>query len=199
MLVSPLAYSHIGDLLGNYDYDNAGDLPGARASYARMAALAKSFYEADPSDARAVADDGIASFRLGIVTPRGPKSGEFWNALMTFWTGRSAIILAASRSAITRSGTNMKPEICSLRQGILLRLRAITGWRWIRRRRSLPPRRTTPRRGGDCSLRLAAWRSFASLREFSDSVVLLFYGRLFELAPGGSMFKIDIFVRRPTN
>jgi hemoglobin-like flavoprotein len=35
--------------------------------------------------------------------------------------------------------------------------------------------------------------SFESLREYSDSVVLLFYGRLFELAPQTrKMFKIEI-------
>jgi nitric oxide dioxygenase len=35
--------------------------------------------------------------------------------------------------------------------------------------------------------------SFQSIQEYSDSVVLLFYGRLFELAPQTrSMFKIDI-------
>ena len=66
-----LAYSHIGDTLGNHDYDNAGDLAGAYQAYSRMADLAKSLYDADPSDARARSDYGIALLRLGIATPSG--------------------------------------------------------------------------------------------------------------------------------
>ena len=66
-----LAYSHIGDNLGNYDYDNAGDLPGAFRAYSKMAELAKYLYDVDPLDARAMADYGIALLRLGIATPIG--------------------------------------------------------------------------------------------------------------------------------
>jgi len=68
-----LAYGHQGDTLGNHEYDNAGDLPGAFQAYSRAVELAQSLYEADTADARALSDYGIALLRLAVVTPaRGP-------------------------------------------------------------------------------------------------------------------------------
>lgn len=64
-----LAYSHVGDTLGNPAYDNAGDLAGARAAYSKMAEIAKSLHDADPNDVRAISDYGIALLRVGIASP----------------------------------------------------------------------------------------------------------------------------------
>ncbi len=66
-----LAYSHVGDTLGNPAYDNAGDPAGALASYSKMAAIAQSLYDSDHNDFRALSDYGIAQLRQGIVTPAG--------------------------------------------------------------------------------------------------------------------------------
>jgi tetratricopeptide (TPR) repeat protein len=64
-----LAYSHVGDTLGNPTYDNFGDEAGARAAYVKMAEVARILREADPTDVRALSDYGIALLRLGIVSP----------------------------------------------------------------------------------------------------------------------------------
>jgi serine/threonine protein kinase/tetratricopeptide (TPR) repeat protein len=63
-----LAYSHVGDTLGNPGFPNLGDIDGARAEYVKMAAVAKSLYEADASDTRAVMDYGISLLRVGLTT-----------------------------------------------------------------------------------------------------------------------------------
>jgi serine/threonine protein kinase/tetratricopeptide (TPR) repeat protein len=65
------AYSHVGDTLSkaiNF-HDDSGDLPGAFQAYGKMAEQAAFLYEADPADARALGDYGIALLRLGKVTP----------------------------------------------------------------------------------------------------------------------------------
>jgi len=71
-----LAYSHLGDTLGNPEYANAGDLSGAFQAYRKVAEAAKLLYDADPADVRALSDYGIALLRLGLVTPAGPAKRE---------------------------------------------------------------------------------------------------------------------------
>src|SRR5262249_49723886 len=68
-----LAYSHVGDTLGNPAYDNFGDEAGARAADAKMVEAARKLQEADPNDVRAMSDYGIALLRLGIVSPPDQK------------------------------------------------------------------------------------------------------------------------------
>src|SRR5262245_22693666 len=68
-----LAYSHVGDTLGNPAYDNVGDEAGARAAYSRMVEVARHLHEADPADVRAMGDYGIAQLRLGIVSAPAVK------------------------------------------------------------------------------------------------------------------------------
>jgi serine/threonine protein kinase/tetratricopeptide (TPR) repeat protein len=68
-----LAYSHVGDTLGNPAYDNAGDLSGAHEAYGKMVEQAKTLHEADPADVRALGDYGIALLRVGIATPEQRK------------------------------------------------------------------------------------------------------------------------------
>src|SRR5262249_25290115 len=68
-----LAYSHVGDTLGNPAYDNFGDQAGARAAYAKMVDIARTQHETDPADVRAVSDYGIALLRMGIVSPAAEK------------------------------------------------------------------------------------------------------------------------------
>ncbi len=73
------AYGHVGDRLGssNSSTDKLGDLPGAFEAYGKMAQQAKFLYDADPADARALGDYGIALLRLGRVTPpAGPLKRE---------------------------------------------------------------------------------------------------------------------------
>ena len=64
-----LAYSHVGDTLGNPGFPNLGDTEGAREAYVKMAAVAKALYEADRVDTRAVMDYGISLLRVGLTTP----------------------------------------------------------------------------------------------------------------------------------
>lgn len=73
------AYGHVGDTLSNsiYGHDSPGDYPGAFQAYGKMAEQAKFLYDADPADARALGDYGIALLRLGRVTPAaGPLRRE---------------------------------------------------------------------------------------------------------------------------
>jgi serine/threonine protein kinase/tetratricopeptide (TPR) repeat protein len=64
-----LAYSHVGDTLGNPGFDNLDDPAGALDVYGKMVAAAKTLYEGDSADARAVSDYGIAALRFALVTP----------------------------------------------------------------------------------------------------------------------------------
>jgi tetratricopeptide (TPR) repeat protein len=66
---SMLSYGHLGDVLGNPEYENLGDTAGAFAAYTQMVEQAKSLHDADPADIRALGDHGIALFRLGLVAP----------------------------------------------------------------------------------------------------------------------------------
>jgi hypothetical protein len=65
------AYSHVGDTLSNaiFKRNDPPDLPGAFQAYGKMAEQAKVLYDADPADAHALADYGIALLRQGRVTP----------------------------------------------------------------------------------------------------------------------------------
>ena len=63
-----LAYSHVGDTLGNPGFPNLGDPAGAAAAYSKMAEVAKTLYEGDKTDTRAVLDYGIALLRVGLTT-----------------------------------------------------------------------------------------------------------------------------------
>jgi tetratricopeptide (TPR) repeat protein len=64
-----LAYSHIGDTLGNPNLDSFGDAAGALAAYSKMAAAAKLLYDADPDDQRAVTDYAISLMRIANALP----------------------------------------------------------------------------------------------------------------------------------
>ena len=68
-----LAYSHVGDTLGNPAYDNFGDEAGAREAYAKMAEIAEALQRMDPGDVRATSDYGIALLRMAIVSPPDTK------------------------------------------------------------------------------------------------------------------------------
>jgi len=72
-----LAYSHVGNTLGNPAYDNFGDEAGARVSYGKMEEAACRLREADPNDVRAMSDYGIALLRVGIVSPPDQKKSIF--------------------------------------------------------------------------------------------------------------------------
>jgi eukaryotic-like serine/threonine-protein kinase len=65
------AYSHVGDTLSNtiFNRNDPRDLPGAFQAYGKMAEQAKILYDADPADAHALGDYGVALLRQGRVTP----------------------------------------------------------------------------------------------------------------------------------
>jgi len=62
-------YSHLGDVLGNPNLSNVGDMPGAIAAYRKMSEVARRLYDADPADQRAIGDYGISLARTGAVLP----------------------------------------------------------------------------------------------------------------------------------
>ena len=64
-----LTWGHIGDMLGNRDLPNLGDTPGAMAAFRKVCDVARKLHEDDPSDARALADYGIALSRLATTIP----------------------------------------------------------------------------------------------------------------------------------
>jgi len=64
-----LLQSHIGDLLGNPNLANLGDIEGARKAYGVMLAIARKIREADPADQRAKMDYSLALSRMAAVMP----------------------------------------------------------------------------------------------------------------------------------
>ncbi len=62
-----MAYSHLGDLLGNPNYGTVTNGAAARAAYRTMVETARRLYEHDPDDQRSVLDYGIASMRASDV------------------------------------------------------------------------------------------------------------------------------------
>jgi len=64
-----LAYSHVGDTLGNPNLDSFGDAAGALDAYSKMMAAAKLLYDADPDDQRAATDYAIALMRIANALP----------------------------------------------------------------------------------------------------------------------------------
>jgi hypothetical protein len=74
-----LAYSHIGDVLDNPEYKNAGNHAGALEAYRSMVATAKFLHDADQADARAAMDYGIALLRLSSIV----SAGEGKRAILT--------------------------------------------------------------------------------------------------------------------
>ncbi len=59
-----LAYSHLGDLLGNPNYQNMGDTQGAIAAFDSMLAVAAAMYKANPGDLGPKFDYGMALGRV---------------------------------------------------------------------------------------------------------------------------------------
>jgi tetratricopeptide (TPR) repeat protein len=62
-----LAYSHLGDLLGNPNYTNAGDTSGAMAAFRSMLSIAESLHRANPGDQAATIDYGMALARVATL------------------------------------------------------------------------------------------------------------------------------------
>jgi tetratricopeptide (TPR) repeat protein len=69
-------YSHLGDVLGNPNLSNLGDMPGAIAAYRKMSEVARRLYDADPADQRAIGDYGISLARTGAVLPAADGKGR---------------------------------------------------------------------------------------------------------------------------
>src|SRR5262249_27966379 len=62
-----LAYSHLGDVLGNPNYANLGDTSGALAAFRSMVSVADELYRANPGDQTAAIDYGMALARLAAL------------------------------------------------------------------------------------------------------------------------------------
>jgi tetratricopeptide (TPR) repeat protein len=67
-----LAYSHLGDVLGNPNYANLDDTKGARAAFDTMTAIARSLHESDPKDAGSWVDYGMALMHSAAVPDQNP-------------------------------------------------------------------------------------------------------------------------------
>ena len=67
-----LAYSHLGDLLGNPNYRNLGDWEGARAAFTTMTSIAKAMHESDPADRGAYTDYGMALMHSAAIPDSKP-------------------------------------------------------------------------------------------------------------------------------
>ncbi len=96
-----LAYSHVGDVLGNPAFDNAGDTAGAINAYRRMVALAEGIYQADAANARALSDLGIALSRLGSILPVDEKRTILARSI-------ALLSLAVTRNPKDRAGFSHK-------------------------------------------------------------------------------------------
>jgi tetratricopeptide (TPR) repeat protein len=75
------AYGHLGDITGGPAIINMGDYRGAIVWFGKAAAIAQQMLDADPSNALARSDAGIAYSRLGISQA---MAGEHRQALETF-------------------------------------------------------------------------------------------------------------------
>ncbi len=71
-----LAYSHVGDVLGNPASPNLGDTAGALENYRKMLAIGEALAAADPSDSRARSDFAISLMRVGNAIPENARHQE---------------------------------------------------------------------------------------------------------------------------
>ena len=62
-----LAYSHLGDMLGNPNYPNLGDTAGAEAAFRSMLDIAGQSYRANPGDQSALIDFGMSLMRVAAL------------------------------------------------------------------------------------------------------------------------------------
>ncbi len=71
-----LAYSHVGDILGNPASLNLGDTAGALENYHKMLEIGESLAAADPSDTRAKSDFAISLMRVGNAISENRRHKE---------------------------------------------------------------------------------------------------------------------------
>jgi eukaryotic-like serine/threonine-protein kinase len=69
-----LAYSHLGDLLGNPNFPNLGDAPAAQKSFDEMLAAARQLYTNNPGDQGSTIDYGMALGRVASMPLGSPES-----------------------------------------------------------------------------------------------------------------------------
>ena len=62
-----LAYSHLGDVLGNPNYPNLGDTAGAQSAFRSMLAIAEQNYRRSTGDQGAIIDFGMALMRVAAL------------------------------------------------------------------------------------------------------------------------------------
>lgn len=69
-----LAYSHLGDLLGNPNYPNLGDTAAAQLAFSKMLAAAKNLYASNPGDQGSTIDYGMALGRVASIPIGDPDA-----------------------------------------------------------------------------------------------------------------------------
>jgi len=106
-------YAHLGDILGNPEYQNAGDPLAAFQASQKMVEQAKFLHDADPADVRALSDYGIALLRLGLVTPpRGPAKRQTFERSQELLS-RAATLDPRNRAVATHK-TWVESELAAL-------------------------------------------------------------------------------------
>ncbi|MGE3958399.1 MAG: protein kinase [Vicinamibacterales bacterium] len=115
------AYLKIGDVQGNLFNANLGDVPGSKASYARLLDLRQAVYDRRPSDPAAARGLGIAHSRIGDIALGEGRADDgvaaYGKALEIFerMTDRSEQTLVAHSSvlqhlAVTLNWADRKDE-----------------------------------------------------------------------------------------
>ncbi|MBS1875642.1 MAG: protein kinase [Acidobacteria bacterium] len=74
-----LAYSHVGDVLGNPSYSGLNDRAGARDAYRVMMDTALSLHRADPHDHRSAVDYGIATMRVADTEDEAGRKAKLFS------------------------------------------------------------------------------------------------------------------------
>jgi len=105
-----LAYSHLGDVLGNPNYVNLGDTAGALAAFRSMLAIGQKLYAANPADQGATIDYGMSLMRAGAMPGQTPKE-----QLEMF---RKSEELLDSVARANPANANNKVNLASLREQI---------------------------------------------------------------------------------
>jgi tetratricopeptide (TPR) repeat protein len=109
------AYSWLGDAMGNPEHQNAGDSQGAFQAELKMAEQAKYLYEADPADARAAADYGVALLQLGMRTPpSGPDQRR------DYQLSEELLNRTLAHDPQSRGNARFKTQVESLLAGVCL-------------------------------------------------------------------------------
>ena len=101
-----MSYAGLVFALGSREYPDVKDSQAALEAGRNMAGEARFLYNADPADAQAGVDYGVALLRLGlIIPPRGPEKRQ------TFELADQVLTRAVARSPQSRPGIGAKIQV----------------------------------------------------------------------------------------